>query len=465
MGEKQPAVNGKSKKWDLPVGLLRPLVAIVGRPNVGKSTLFNRLAGRRQAITDDLPGITRDCLAVEVEWNGCRFTLMDTGGFVPFSRDAILSAVREQTERAVGQADFVMLVCDATAGATATDSEVAGVLRRSGVESLVVVNKLDHPGQEDSLLGDFYRLGLGAPIPVSAASGRLSGDLLDSLTGRFEARGSAVKAKDEAHAIRVVLAGRPNVGKSTLINRLAGSRVSIVHDRPGTTRDTTEIPIQWEGRRFLLMDTAGVRRRRRIDDPVEYYCSLRTTRAIEQADVTLAMIDAVEGVTTQDARTMSRILEFGSGMVVVVNKWDVIDFPKDSGKFTNSIRGQYPFLRHFPVVVLSALTGSRVSRCLKTAVAVFDSRRRRVPTARLNRHLRQVANSVVRRSGRAVNILYATQQSVSPPSFVVFADHPELVSDSYSRHLENSLRDAFDFEGSPVRIFWRGRQRKGNSAG
>ena len=462
---KLTTVNGESTGWDLTTGLLRPLVAIVGRPNVGKSTLFNRLAGRRQAITDDHPGITRDCIAVEVEWNGCRFTLMDTGGFVPFSKDAIESAVRGQAERAVEQADVVMLVCDATAGATATDCEVAEVLRRTGAESLVVVNKLDHPGQEDSLLGDFYRLGLGTPIPVSAASGRLSGDLLDSLTARFEARGTAADAREEGPAIRVVLAGRPNVGKSTLMNRLAGSRVSIVHDRPGTTRDTTEIRIEWEGRRFLLMDTAGVRRRRRIDDPVEYYCSLRAARAIEQADVTLAMIDAVEGVTTQDARTMSRILESGSGMVVAVNKWDAIDFPKDAGQFADSIRGQYPFLRDFPVVVLSALTGSRVSRCLETAAAVSDSRRRRVPTARLNRHLRQVTNSAARGSGRSVNILYATQQSVSPPSFVVFADHPELVSDSYSRHLENSLREAFDFEGSPVRIFWRSRHRKGKSAG
>ena len=458
-------MSGKSTEGDRPVGLLRPLVAIVGRPNVGKSTLFNRLAGRRQAITDDHPGITRDCIAVEVEWNGCRFSLMDTGGFVPFSKDAIESAVREQTEIAVEQADYVMLVCDATSGATATDCEVAEVLRRSGVESLPVVNKLDHPEQEDALLGGFFSLGLGTPIPVSAASGRLSGDLLDSLTARFEVPEALSGSREEAEEIRVVLAGRPNVGKSTLMNRLAGSRVSIVHQSPGTTRDPTEIRIHWGGSRFLLMDTAGVRRRRRIDDRVEYYSSLRAARAIEKADVTLAIIDAAEGVTTQDARIMSKILDSGSGMAVAVNKWDVVDYPKDAGQFANSIRDRYPFLRDFPVVVLSALTGSRVSRCLETAASVFDSRRRRVPTARLNRLLGQVtAKSAARGSGRAVKILYATQQAISPPSFVVFADHPELVSDSYSRNLEKSLREEFDFKGSPLRIFWRSRRDKRKSA-
>ena len=458
-------MSDNSTERDPSPGLLRPLVAIVGRPNVGKSTLFNRLAGRRQAITDDHPGITRDCIAAEVEWNGCRFTLMDTGGFVPFSKDAIESAVREQTERAVEQADFVMLVCDATAGATATDCEVAEVLRRNRVESMAVVNKLDNPGQEDSLLGDFFCLGLGTPIPVSATSGRLSGNLLDHLTSRFEFRETPAQTRDETDTIRVVLAGRPNVGKSTLMNRLAGSLVSIVHDRPGTTRDTTDIRIQWGGRRFLLMDTAGVRKQCRIDDPVEYYCSLRATRAIEQADVTLAMIDGVEGVTAQDARIMSKVLDSGSGMAVAVNKWDVVDSPKDAGKFAEKIRGRYPFLRDFPVVVLSALTGGRVSRCLETAAAVFDNRRRRVPTARLNRLLRQVtANRAAGGSARAVNILYATQQSASPPSFVVFSDHPELVSDSYSRNLERRLREAFGFEGSPLRIFWRSRHGKGKSA-
>ena len=337
-------MSANSTEGDFRIGFLRPLVAIVGRPNVGKSTLFNRLAGRRKAITDDLPGITRDCITVEVEWNGCRFTLMDTGGFVPFSKDEVESEVRAQAERAVQQADVVMLVCDATAGATATDCEVAELLRRNHAESLAVVNKLDHPGHEASLLGDFFSLGLGAPIPVSAASGRLSGNLLDLLTARFDDLEKPPEAGEEADAIRVVLAGRPNVGKSTLMNRLAGSRVSIVHHLPGTTRDTTDIRIHWRGRRFLLMDTAGVRRRRKIDDPVEYYSSLRAGLAIERADVTLAMIDAVQGVTTQDARIMSKILDSGSGMAVAVNKWDVAEPPK--GRRT--VRKQHPRSIPFP---------------------------------------------------------------------------------------------------------------------
>ena len=458
-------MGNKSGEDARQVGWERPVVAIVGRPNVGKSTLFNRLSGRRQAITDDHSGITRDCISVEVQWNGCRFTLTDTGGLVPFSKNEIESAVRAQTERAVERADVVMLVCDATAGATATDCEIAEMLRRNGVESLAVVNKLDRPGQ-DSLLGDFFSLGLGTPVPVSGASGRLSGNLLDLLTARFEALETPSEPRKETDAIRVVLAGRPNVGKSTLINRLAGNKVSVVHHKPGTTRDTTDIHIHWGGRSFLLMDTAGVRRRPRIDDPVEYYSSLRASRAIEQADVTMAMIDAVEGVTAQDARIMSKITDSGSGMAVVVNKWDAIESPKDAGHYADHIRDRYPFLEDYPVVVLSALTGSRVSRCLETAGAVFESRCHRVPTARLNRLLTKVtAERAVRGKGRAINILYATQQAVSPPSFVVFSDRPELVPDSYSRSLEKSLRKEFGFEGTPLRILWRTRHGKRISAG
>ena len=462
----------KSGKDARQVGWERPVVAIVGRPNVGKSTLFNRLSGRRQAITDDHSGITRDCIAVGVQWNDCRFTLADTGGLVPFSKNEIESAVRDQTERAVELADVVLLVCDATTGATATDCEIAQMLRRNRVESLAVVNKLDHPGQ-DSLLGDFFSLGLGTPVPVSAASGRLSGDLLDLLTARFKAldtfpepRKETDAIRKETDAIRVVLAGRPNVGKSTLMNRLAGNKVSIVHHKPGTTRDTTDIHIHWGGRNFLLMDTAGVRRRPRIDDPVEYYSSLRASRAIEHADVTMAMIDAVEGVTAQDAKIMSKIIDSGSGMAVVVNKWDAIETPKDAGQYADRIRDRFPFLGDYPVVVLSALTGSRVSRCLESAGAVFESRCRRVSTARLNRFFRKaIAERAVRGKGRAINILYATQQAVSPPSFVVFADRPELVPDSYSRSLEKSLRQEFGFEGTPLRILWRTRHGKRKSAG
>ena len=428
---------------------------------MGKSTLFNRLSGRRQAITNDRPGVTRDCITVEVEWGGRRFTLMDTGGFVPHSTDSMETAIREQAESAVVQADIVLLLCDGRSGPTDSDAALAGVLRRSQVPALAVVNKLDNPEQEHTAIGDFFALGLGTPIAVSAATGRLSGDLLDTVVARIEVVGCQDKA-EASTAIRLVLAGRPNVGKSTLMNRLSGFRVSIVHETPGTTRDTTDFRIHWRGHDFLLMDTAGLRRRTRVEDDIEYYSSLRATNSIAVADVTLALVDAVEGATAQDARIMTQIVESGSGMVVAVNKWDAVEGPKDISEFTQRLQDRFPFLRDFPVVVLSALTGSRVSRCLETSARVFDNRRSRVATARLNKLIQSVEDRVMPSSGgREIKILYATQQRAAPPTFVIFANHPELVSDSYRRHVEKSLRNEFGFEGAPLRLYWRARTSRG----
>ena len=445
---------------DMPV---LPVVAIVGRPNVGKSTLFNRLSGKRKAIVDDRPGVTRDCITVQVHWNEHQFTLVDTGGFMPFSKDSIEAAIREQVERAIAEADVVLFVCDAKVGVSAIDADVAKILRHSSVESLLVVNKLDHPGNEDVLLPEFYRLGLGDPIPVSAVSGRLSGNLLDLITAELDPLkiNSEYKSED---VIKLVLVGRPNVGKSTLINKLAGFKVSIVNNRPGTTRDSTDTAIMWKHKSFLLIDTAGIRRSSRMEGQIEYYSSLRAMDSIKQASVALVLVDAVDGVTTQDARIMAKIIKEGCGMVIVVNKWDSVSKPKDSGKFVAETVSRFPFLRDFPIVTLSALTGSRVHRCLEAAANVRESRGRRIPTGKLNRLLEDVRSRVsAKGSGLEVNILYATQQGIDPPTFVLFADRPDLLSGSDTRHFEKCLRKEYDFAGSPMRIYWRSRNKKAKS--
>ena len=437
---------------------LRPIVAIVGRPNVGKSTLFNRLIGTRQAITDDRPGITRDCIRSVMEWNGQRFTLMDTGGLSPHAKDGMTTAVKGQVVQALDEADLVLFLCDAASGLTAVDSEIADLLRRRNCHCLLVINKMDHPDQPRSI-AEFYRLGLGEPVPVSAATGRRSGDLLDlvvAAVGELEMDDS--EAADAP--IRVTIAGRPNVGKSTLINRLSGQRVSIVDDAPGTTRDTTDIRLCWRDREFLLMDTAGLRRRARVVDQVEYYSSLRASGSIGQADVVLMLLDATEVGTSQDARIMSQILDEGRGMVVAINKWDLVSDEGVQREFAVNLRDRLPFLTHYPIVFLSALTGRRAMQCLGAAARVYDRFTTRVSTARLNECLEGWrARLAPAAAGKEIRLLYATQHSTGPPTFVVFSNRPDLVAESYKRYLENNLRQAFDFEGTPLRVLWRARRR------
>ena len=349
---------------------LRPIVAIVGRPNVGKSTLLNRLAGGgRHAITDDQPGVTRDRVYVEVDWSGRRFTMVDTGGYVPGSADSMEAAVRQQAEQAVEEADMVIFVCDGGTGLTGLDRDVADLLRRGSTPCLLVVNKMDHPDQR-RYEGEFYQLGLGEPLPVSAATGRRSGDLLEAVVARFDEL-KLLEGEGEGDLIRVAIAGRPNVGKSTLTNQLAGYSVSIVSDQPGTTRDTTGIRLAWEDRRFLIMDTAGLRRRSRIDTQVEYYSVLRASSSIEEADVVMVLVDGTEGLATQDSRIMRQVVDAGRGMVVVVNKWDLVDRTERPAEvFRDELHRKLPFLADYPSIFVSALTGRRVGRCLESD-AVF----------------------------------------------------------------------------------------------
>ena len=440
------------------VGHQRPLVAIVGRPNVGKSTLLNRLVRARRAITDDQPGITRDRIYAETEWNGRRFTLVDTGGFIPHSKDAIEAAVRSQADMAIDEADVVLLVCDATSGLTDLDREVAGLLRQHQHPCMVVVNKVDHPDQR-GVVDEFYSLGLGEPVAVSAATGRRSGDLLESLSQLFGDEPFEALAEED-DAIRVALAGRPNVGKSTLINRLAGYQVSIVHDQPGTTRDTTSTRLAWKDREFLLMDTAGLRRRARVDSQVEFYSGRRAVSSIEKADVVVVLLDAVEAWTMQDARIIGQALEAGCGLLLAVNKWDLIDRGGEATReFTADLRDRFPFLIDFPVIFISALTGRRVQQCLDAVVAVYDRRLRRIPTAPLNAFLESVTQRNPPASGgRELKLFYITQHAIAPPTFVIFSNYPDLVSGTYRRFIEKNLREEYDFEGIPIRIKWRKRR-------
>jgi GTP-binding protein len=446
--------------------MVRPIVAIVGRPNVGKSTFFNRVTGTRKAITDDRPGVTRDRIHGEADWCGRRFTLVDTGGYVPGSSDEIEDSVRRQAEFALREADIVLFIVDVAAGATGDDREVADLLRRSETPCLLVANKVDHPEVERYNLGEFYALGLGEPYVVSAANGRRSGDLLDALIARFQGLEEDAPETEEDE-VRVVLAGRPNVGKSTLINRLSGQEVSIVHDMPGTTRDATDVRLDVAGRRYVLVDTAGMRRRSKIDDQIEYYSTLRASYSIERCDVVIVLIDAIEGATAQDARIMGHAMELGKGLVVAVNKWDLMKVREEStgiDTYRDDLRHRFPFLNPYPILVLSALTGSRTARCFEEAAIVRDRAHQRIPTSKLNRWIEQATRRVPPSGGgKEIRIHYVTQSSVGPPTFLVFATRPDLVAESYRRHLERSLRESFDFEGTPIRIHWRNsRSRRAN---
>jgi GTP-binding protein len=372
--------------------------------------------------------------------------------------------VREQAEQALDEADLVIFLCDGSTGVTVLDREVADLVRRRNQPCLLVVNKMDHPQQQRDV-SEFYGLGLGDPLEVSAATGRRSGDLLDAITNCFEAAPEETEEGSVVDSIRVVLTGRPNVGKSTLINRLSGYRVSIVDDQPGTTRDATDIGITWKERSFTLIDTAGLRRRARVDGQVEYYSGLRATHSIDRAQVAIVLLDADEGQTTQDGRIMSQVLDAGCAMVVALNKWDLIGPERgDPAAHIERLRDRFPFLRDYPVVCISALRGKRVEKCLEAASGAYDSYSSRVPTAQLNKTLEEIATRLpLSREGKEVKLLYATQDGVAPPRFIIFSNRPDLMPDSYKRFVEGRLRARFGFNGTPLRILWRLRARGGSS--
>jgi GTP-binding protein len=440
----------------------KPVVAIVGRPNVGKSTLFNRLAGGRVAIVEEKPGVTRDRLYKDVEWNGRTFILVDTGGLDYQETGEIYGQIRHQAGLAMEEADAILFVVDARAGLTTTDEEIALKLRQSGKPVLLVANKVEkYDGVGDYY--DFFRLGLGEPIPVSAAQGMNTGDLLDNL---LQALPGIKEEEYPRDAIRVAVVGRPNVGKSSLVNSILGSERVIVSDIPGTTRDAIDTWFEREGKSFLLVDTAGIRRKSRIEESTERYSVIRALKAIDRCDVSLVMLDALAGVTEQDKRIAGYVHEKGKASVLVVNKWDLVEKDEHTGsRYRELIQQELAFMDYAPVALVSARTKKRVHHLLGLVEDVWEEYNHRISTGSLNSLLRelQLRNPPPTRKGKKLTILYATQGGVRPPTFVLFVNAPEIMHFSYLRYLENQLRQAYGFKGTPVRLVLRKRLREGRS--
>lgn len=440
-----------------------PLVAIVGRPNVGKSALFNRFLGERRAIVDPMAGLTRDRLYAEIDWRGRRFVIVDTAGLVlgkerdevPAQRE-LRRRMEEQTRLAIDEADVVLFVLDVREGLTAVDRDIAELLRRSRAPVVVVANKADGRGRE-ALASEFYELGLGEPVTVSALHGTGSGDLLDVVVEHLPA--AAPEVSDEGLDGRIAILGRPNVGKSSLVNALIGNERSLVTAVPGTTRDPVDTAATFHGKRLLLVDTAGIRRPG-LTRGVEQYSLLRGLRAMERADVGIVVIDAREGITAQDVHIAGYVVEAGRGLVLALNKWDLLTpEEKEEKVWRRQIREQLSFATWAPVSYISAKTGQRVAQPLEVALKVIEERHRRVATPELNRWLRTILaqRETPTRKGRRLRLLYATQAEASTPTFVFFVNDPELVHFSYRRFLETQLRHAFGFAGTPIRMVFRKR--------
>lgn len=441
----------------------KPLVAIVGRPNVGKSTFFNKISGHRIAIVEDIPGVTRDRIYADTEWNGRKFTLIDTGGIDPRSEDVLLSQMRRQAEIAMDMADVICFFTDARAGMTPDDEEVANLLRRTRKPVILVVNKLDHSGLTD-VLYEFYALGLGEPIGISAANMLGLGDLLDEIVGQLPPK-QPDEDEDSSHVIQLAVVGRPNVGKSSLVNRLLGQERTMVSNIPGTTRDAIDTQFSGpDGTLYNIIDTAGIRRKRAIEDEsLERYSVLRSIAAIRRCDVALLLVDAQEGVTEQDARIAGMIHEEGKAAIVVVNKWDALE--KETGtleKYQKQVIADLKFMDYAPVLFISALTGQRAQNILPQVNAVWEQASRRIGTGALNDVLgdAQMALQPPTIAGRKLKIYYATQAATCPPTFALFINAEELMHFSYERYLENCIRKAFGFDGTPLRFSLRERNKE-----
>jgi GTP-binding protein len=431
-----------------------PLVAIVGRPNVGKSTIFNRIIGERLAIVEDQPGITRDRLYAKAEWTGRLFHLVDTGGIDVFGDDELLKSVRAQAELAVEEADVILFVTDIRTGVTRDDEEVARMLYRSGKPVLLVVNKVDNDRLAAEIY-DFYRLGFGDPHAVSGAHGTGFGDVLDAVVERLPDKRETDYADD---VIKVAVIGRPNVGKSSLVNAMLGEERVIVSNIAGTTRDAVDTPFEKDGQKYVLIDTAGMRKRGKVYEKAEKYSVMRALAAIERADVALVVLNGEEGIIEQDKHIAGYAHEAGKASIIVVNKWDAVTKDdKTMQRMTRKIREQFQFMDYAPIVFASALTGQRVSRLYPVINHVAEQHAMRIATPVLNDLVSDAvaANPPPTDRGRRLRINYATQVAVKPPAFVLFVNDPELMHFSYERYLENRIRDAFLFEGTPIRIMTR----------
>jgi GTP-binding protein len=429
----------------------KPTVAIVGRPNTGKSTLFNRILGGRRAIVSDRPGTTRDRHFGEAEWNGRHFWVVDTGGLVPDSHDSMDRAIRQQVEFAIAEADLILFVVDGDEGVNPVDRAIADRLRQTQRPVILAVNKLDNL-ERSTAQYDFYQLGFGDPYGVSAAVGKGSGDLLDVVVDRLPPAGEG----ETEDAINVAVVGRPNAGKSSLVNRLLGEERHVVAPEAGTTRDAVDSPLRYNGRLLKFIDTAGLRRRAKVEDDLEFYSTLRTERAIERATVCVLVVDAVVGLHNQDLRIATEAWDEGCGLIVVVNKWDLVE-EKDAN---TAHRGQEelieraPFLRYVPFVYASALTGQRVRKILDLILEVADGRQQRIPTAEVNKVLTRLLERTAppQKPGEEVKLLYASQIGTAPPTFAIVSNRPDDVPESYQRYLVHGFRSEWPFTGSPLRL-------------
>ena len=438
----------------------RPLVAIVGRPNVGKSLLFNRLVGQRLSIVEDTPGVTRDRLYAECEWCGRKFDMVDTGGIEPSTDSEILLFMREQAQIAIDSATVIVLVTDIRTGVTAADKDVANMLLRSRKPVVLAVNKADSTGAEDPAIYEFYSLGLGDPIAVSAVHGHGTGDLLDACLAHFP---EASEDEEEADCIKVAVIGKPNVGKSSLINHILGEKRLIVSNMAGTTRDAVDTLFENQYGRYMFIDTAGIRRKSKVEERVEKFSVMRAQMAIERADVCLIMIDARDGVTEQDTKIAGLAHEAGKASIVVVNKWDLVE--KETGtmeKMRKDIMRDLSFMSYAPILFISALTGQRTDRVFELINFVNDQSNMRITTGMLNNVLADAQARVQPPTdkGRRLKIYYMTQTGIKPPNFVIFCNNRELFHFSYQRYLENQIRAVFGLEGTPVRIVIRQKGEK-----
>jgi len=428
-----------------------PVVAIVGRPNVGKSALFNRIVGHDTAIVSEEAGTTRDRHFARAEWQGRDFFLVDTGGITDDDRAPLDAAIRHQVEQAIDEADLLLLVVDAQGGLHPIDRRVADILREADKPFIVVVNKVDNPA--DPAWYEFFELGAGDPVPVSAVNGKQSGDLLDLVVSRIPET-----ADEPTDALRVAVIGRPNVGKSSFVNRLLGEERLVVSEDAGTTRDAIDATMRYHGNEIVFVDTAGLRRQSRIDEGIEFYSALRTRRAIERADLCLLMIDATEKLNNQDLKIAALAWESGRGLIVVVNKWDLFEKDdKSAPHFQKECREKAPFLAFVPFLFTSAKTGLRVNKVLDVILDVAAERTKRITTSEVNTRLEELTARLQppQASGREVKLMYATQVDVAPPTFAVFGNHPDLVQEHYVRYLHNGFRESWGFRGNPLRILLR----------
>ena len=437
----------------------KPLVAVVGRPNVGKSTFFNKVVGRRVSIVEDTPGVTRDRIYAEAEWRGIHFALIDTGGIEPDSEDIILSQMREQAEIAMDTSDVILFMVDGRDGLTAADREVGEMLYKTGKKVVLAVNKVDKPTLPDDFY-DFYELGLGEPIPISSVNMLNLGDLLDRIVESFP-EGAGTEEED---VLKIAMIGKPNVGKSSLVNKLLGENRVIVSPIAGTTRDSIDTPFEKDGEKYLLIDTAGIRRKSKVNEDIEKFSVIRAVAAIERCDVCLLMIDAQEGVTEQDKRIAGIAHEAGKGLVIVVNKWDLVEKETNTmNDYRKEVASELTFMSYAPTVFISALTGQRVSKVIDTARAVAANRAMRVPTGQLNNLIMDATMMKQPPSdkGKRLKIYYVTQVGVNPPLFSFKVNSRPLMHFSYARYLENKIRETFGFEGTSLKFVFREKGEKG----